>query len=851
MNTDELGFPLNLTAKQSRRIKTRAFASANQWAARFSTTSAALAAPRAELVTVVLSHGIAPALRPQLWYEVLQGLPASSTSSEAYSTLVARTDSLPEATRRQIDVDLPRTFAEQRLFKESLRASEGARAASATSPTPVGGSGARRRPRAGSGGDSGATSVAPLPAAWTSGSSIHDKLRRVLAAYCVAHPATGYLQSMNFIAGLLLLVFEQDEARAFAMLELLTLDLLAGYYTGDMDAMRADCDVFAAVLRNRQPDLCAHLQRLGLDDVAALFLPRWLLCLFLNCFPAAITLRVWDALMLAGASGEAPRFLLEVALALFSMCSEPLLGARSFGEAVEVLKSIGSRVDDAAELLLLTRAPECTLQHTTTNALRAMYAPGFTAPRQLGQGPRRRSSHAAAAASVGDEAAVAGLGIAPRETAGSATRRFSPLPAGSSPAVRGRSSLLVAAGGGREPLALTTHLSPAAASSVHLPRGGAAAQHSRSPAAPAVNIDDVVLPSSFAVLPRSPARGEHAGDGAPAAPVLSAAARVAQRIGARRNASPLAAAVSSPSRSSALASASTRSPAAAHPATATDVPRAKALVKCGSGPNSLLRESVTLEPLAAAAVGGGAAALVDGRHQKRRRSPVHSVSRPSSAAAAAAAPPQQAELDPLVSSGARGRRLSGASPLLHHHLHSLQALPPATPPSPAAASLAAALNPSIPASEAKRKRLRAAARTAGARGGAAGAAVSMAARAVGLASPQGTPLLQARGRAGGLASPRRQHEGPQRRQFSTAYEEYDPEAEDGDDAGGGSDAAEAVAGEGAAARARRKRGRPAAAVGGGESVQLMMLSPPLLVPHARRVSAETDSSLRRTLSACS
>ena len=103
--------------------------------------------------------------------------------------------------------------------------------------------------------------------------------------------------------------------------------------------MRADCDVFQAVLTNRQPELCTPLGRIGLEDVATLFLPRWLLCLFLTCFPAAVTLRVWDVMVLQGT--EAPRFLLEVALAVFCMCHEPLLAAKNFGDAGAVLHNSG------------------------------------------------------------------------------------------------------------------------------------------------------------------------------------------------------------------------------------------------------------------------------------------------------------------------------------------------------------------------------------------------------------------------------------------------------------------------------------------------------------------------------
>ena len=197
---DEMGFPVRLTSKQARRFKIRLFASANQWESRFPSADSALSAPRVELENLVLSHGMAPTLRSQLWLKILSGLPGSSASADNYSSLVDRANALPLEVRRQVDVDLPRTFADQRDFRAALVAAETSQAA---------------------GGD--------MPVLWTSGVSIHHQLRRVLGAYCVAHPSTGYLQSMNFIAGICLLLYNGDEQATFNVFQRLTLDLLRGY----------------------------------------------------------------------------------------------------------------------------------------------------------------------------------------------------------------------------------------------------------------------------------------------------------------------------------------------------------------------------------------------------------------------------------------------------------------------------------------------------------------------------------------------------------------------------------------------------------------------------------------------
>ena len=64
--------------------------------------------------------------------------------------------------------------------------------------------------------------------------------------------------------------------------------------------VQGDCEVYNQLLAERMPAIAAHFEALGLSDVFSLFLPRWLLCLFLNCFPVEITVRVWDCLVMEG-----------------------------------------------------------------------------------------------------------------------------------------------------------------------------------------------------------------------------------------------------------------------------------------------------------------------------------------------------------------------------------------------------------------------------------------------------------------------------------------------------------------------------------------------------------------------
>ena len=175
--------------------------------------------------------------------------------------------------------------------------------------------------------------------------------------------------------------------------------ILEGYYTPTMGLLRVDSAVFSALLPARLPALASHLNdTLGFPDLASLFLPRWFLCLFLNCFPADITARIWDAVFLdalvdaeeeAAAAvaaakdkglkkgiprGAGPRVLLETALALLAITERDLLACASFADAVNILRDVSTRVLDPAELLLLTRYPCASLRAAPLAALRESLA---------------------------------------------------------------------------------------------------------------------------------------------------------------------------------------------------------------------------------------------------------------------------------------------------------------------------------------------------------------------------------------------------------------------------------------------------------------------------------------------
>ena len=264
MDDDECyGFPAQMTHSQAQRLAARVFAARSRWRLYPTPAHAAAAAQRQELTDLVLTHGTLRSQRGELWWLLTLPHGGAAIASE-YAAVAARAADIPHAVARQIELDLPRTFCEQADFAAAHAALEH--------------DGSRR------------VDIARVIAtAGKSGSgSSQDALRRMLYAFALLHPDCGYLQSLNYVAAFCLIVVGRGvEDRAFAVFECVAARLLAGYYADDMSALKLDSAVFSALLEERQPALAAHLRAHALEDLPSLFLPRWLLCVFLNCFPVS------------------------------------------------------------------------------------------------------------------------------------------------------------------------------------------------------------------------------------------------------------------------------------------------------------------------------------------------------------------------------------------------------------------------------------------------------------------------------------------------------------------------------------------------------------------------------------
>jgi hypothetical protein len=123
----------------------------------------------------------------------------------------------------------------------------------------------------------------------------HDRLKRVLVAFCHKYPGLGYTQGLNMIAGYILLAIP-EESDAFWLLCTLIDDFFPTDYFSREEGLRgplADNIVLRAYIRDLFPKLSDHLAALEIPPEQTVPL-NWFLTAFTAVLPAEALLRVWD-----------------------------------------------------------------------------------------------------------------------------------------------------------------------------------------------------------------------------------------------------------------------------------------------------------------------------------------------------------------------------------------------------------------------------------------------------------------------------------------------------------------------------------------------------------------------------
>ncbi|KAK5657845.1 hypothetical protein OQA88_2918 [Cercophora sp. LCS_1] len=198
--------------------------------------------------------------------------------------------------------------------------------------------------------------------------AIITSLRRVLHAFALYNPRIGYCQSLNFLAGLLLL-FVDTEEQAFWLLNVITRVYLPGTHEMSLEGSKVDLGVLMLALKDSLPNVWKQIGgdehegptkrfrgRRGAKDNHAMGpgsndpnrLPTITICMtawFMSCFigtlPIETVLRVWDVFFYEGS-----RTLFRIALTIFKLGESEIKAVADPMEMFGVVQSFPRKLID-------------------------------------------------------------------------------------------------------------------------------------------------------------------------------------------------------------------------------------------------------------------------------------------------------------------------------------------------------------------------------------------------------------------------------------------------------------------------------------------------------------------------
>ncbi|CAK7216039.1 hypothetical protein SBRCBS47491_002695 [Sporothrix bragantina] len=220
---------------------------------------------------------------------------------------------------------------------------------------------------------------------------IVSRLRRVLLAFSIYNPRIGYCQSLNFLAGMLL-IFVETEEHCFWLLNVITRIFLPGTHEMSLEGSKVDLSVLMAAMQESLPGVWAKiggeledsgtagsqsanrdaakqgtmgrkmkLPKVGGNkaaDAAAsgdrlppitLCMTAWFMSCFIGTLPIETTLRVWDIFFYEGS-----KTLFRVALAIFKLGESEIRAVADPMEMFGVVQGLPRRLLDANMLMEAT-----------------------------------------------------------------------------------------------------------------------------------------------------------------------------------------------------------------------------------------------------------------------------------------------------------------------------------------------------------------------------------------------------------------------------------------------------------------------------------------------------------------
>ncbi|KAL9596137.1 MAG: hypothetical protein Q9219_005998 [cf. Caloplaca sp. 3 TL-2023] len=258
-----------------------------------------------------IRKGIPPAWRGAAWFCYSGARKLFEENPNVYPSLSSRTSELSSDDADAIERDLHRTFPDNVHFKPDQPTLQG-----------------RETP-------------------------LLSSLRRVLQAFAIHHPQIGYCQSLNFLAGLLLLFLPEE--KTFWMLHIITSEYLPGTHEISLEGANVDLWVLMLALKESSPGIWAKVG-VGDEDVGSIHTARlppislcttsWFMSMFIGTLPIETVLRVWDIVFYEGS-----KTLFRIALAIFKMGEQRIRDVHDPVELFQVVQAFPRSILETGTLI--------------------------------------------------------------------------------------------------------------------------------------------------------------------------------------------------------------------------------------------------------------------------------------------------------------------------------------------------------------------------------------------------------------------------------------------------------------------------------------------------------------------
>jgi len=260
----------------------------------------------------LLRKGLSPEHRPEVWWDVLGCEARKQVRPGAYLEYLK--DSPPPRTLEEIERDLHRTFPNHKKFSSS--SADG-----------------------------------------------RSKLRNILRAFACHSPQVRYCQGLNYIAGMFIIVYDDEESAFWAMvcsIERLGVD---GYYMEGMTLLRVDIQVLQELMFKKSPKVAKRLHDSDVDLMS--ISSEWFITWFAKSLPPETTLRVWDTLFFEGY-----KVLFRIAVGVFKRAEAAVLQCSDFEAIMENARQWPSSMVDHNALLKASFAGISQLSRKDLQAMR-------------------------------------------------------------------------------------------------------------------------------------------------------------------------------------------------------------------------------------------------------------------------------------------------------------------------------------------------------------------------------------------------------------------------------------------------------------------------------------------------